>query len=335
MNELPFIKDIKSQSPGAVFKTVALVAARHTKSTKAGKPYLSIELTDRTGSFSCSVWSDNRIYPVAERLAEGLVVSISGQVDFFDNRLSPKIDHLSTIVEEQAAVYFDRLTDVSRQDPAAMRAEFGQVINGIVDPSLKALVIAIFNEVGRENFFSMPAAIAVHHSWRHGLVEHTLGMLRLAEVVLPLYPHVPLNRDLLKAGIALHDLCKVGEYSGGISTKFTARGRLLGHVSMIYGLIVKHGAALKVSQTTIDALGHIVLSHHGQLEHGAPVVPSTPEAVLVHQLDLLDSRMGAIDVALRSDGDKEVTPYVTGLQTSLVLIKATSSDGPPATAAAS
>ncbi len=320
-DQLPFTKELKVLAPGAAFSTVLLLTGRQARTAKNQKPFLNIELTDRVGSFTANIWSDARFYAGVDALPDGSIVSVSGQADFWDGKFSPKIESIAVVDKAGEAAYYERLVAVSWEDPGKMRSEFGGFVSSIQDAGLKNLVAAVFSEVGKDFFFSSPAARAIHHAWRHGLVEHTLGMLRLAESVIKLYPKLPFDRDIVISGIALHDLCKVGEYSQDLSAQLTIKGRLIGHVSMIYGLIVKHGAALKLPDKTVDALGHIVLSHHGRQEYGAPVAPATPEALLVSQIDMLDSRLGALQAVIRSDGDKSVTGFAKGLDTQVVLPK--------------
>ena len=315
---LPHIKDLKALAPGTVFNTVVLMVGRTVKTARNGNSYQAIELKDRTGAFTATIWSDSKNYGVVEKMQDGAILSVGGQVDFWEQKFSPKIESLTLVDPARQDEYYERLVAVSLEDPRAMNYEFGAFVVSIRDPKLKSLVSAIFTEVGRDFFFSSPAARTMHHAWRHGLVEHTLGMLRLGDCVIKLYPRITINRDLVVAGIAMHDLCKVTEYTQDLSTQITVRGRLLGHVSMIYGLIVKHAAVLNLDQATTDALAHIVLSHHGKLEFGAPVLPATPEAIVVSQIDLLDSRMGALQAAMRADENLAATPYNKFFETSLV-----------------
>jgi len=321
MTQLPFIKEIKAYSPGQLFATVVVLVTKTVRTSKTNKPFLVTEFSDRTGLFTANIWSDGKLYGLIDGLPEGSVISIRGQVDFYDDRFSPKLEAVTLIDKALEAEYYSQLTAVAFEDAAKMRVEFFGYVNGMQSGGLKALVSAVFDDVGRESFVASPAARSVHHSWRHGLLEHTLGMLRLADSIMKLYPQLTFDRDLVIAGIAMHDLCKVQEYTQGLATRTTVRGKLLGHISMIYGIVVRHAASLKVPQETVDALGHIILSHHGKLEYGSPVIPATPEAILVSQVDLTDSRLGALQGAIRSDGDKVITTYNVGLETQVVLTK--------------
>lgn len=317
---LPFIKELKAMSAGVTFNTVAVLRAKYQKKTKAQKDFFSIDLVDSSGSFSANVWGDSAFFGLITNTPEGAVLKVSGKTDAYNGNFSPKVDSLSVVPDDQLGNYVSRLAEVSLLDPAQMSTDFAAFLDMISDEPTRKLVDAVFAEVGRTEFLSSPAARSMHHSWRSGLLEHTLTMLKLAKAIVPIYhPHIKFSRDVIIASIAMHDLCKVHEYTQGLSPQTTIRGRLLGHIALVYGALVKNAAALNVPQATTDAIGHVILSHHGKLEYGSPVVPSTPEAILVSMIDLLDSRMGALQASLRSDGDKPITPYNRALEAEIVL----------------
>lgn len=315
----PFIKALKEFASGVAFSTFLLVRAKTTKQTKAQKDFLSVEFADSTGTFTASLWGDGRPFAALNPAPEGVIVAVEGTADYFNGNFSPKITVVTVLTEAEASVHVSRLVESSLYDPKKMTDEFIALLGTITNQGVRTLVSAVFGEVGRSQFLSGPAARSMHHAWRSGLLEHTLGMLKLADAIAPLYPHVKFNRDLLIAGIALHDLGKVQEYEQGLAHQSTIRGRLIGHIPLIYGLLVKHASILNLPQDLTDGLGHIILSHHGRLEYGSPVVPSTPEAILVSQIDLVDSRMGALQASLRSDGAKPITAYNRALECQVVL----------------
>jgi 3'-5' exoribonuclease len=170
-----------------------------------------------------------------------------------------------------------------------------------------------------------PAAVSVHHAWIGGLLEHTLQLLRLAEVMLPLYPE--LSRDIVLMGLFLHDLGKTSELSWERGFNYTAEGNLIGHT--VKGVIMLSAMAARVARDggpalppdALLVLQHIVVSHHGQLEFGATKVPSTPEAIFVSLLDNLDAKTAvALHAAQRSKGvreGQEFTDRVWSLDTRL------------------
>ena len=144
-----------------------------------------------------------------------------------------------------------------------------------------------------------PAAQRIHHAERSGLLHHTLGMLRLAKAVLPLYPQ--LNEDLLISGVIIHDLCKMEELDSdelGVVKDYTAAGLLLGHISIGVSRIGETAKDLGITGEPVLLLQHMLLSHHGEDMYGSPRKPMFPEAEVLHWLDILDARMNEIDTAL-------------------------------------
>ena len=334
MTPAPTVKSLKETASGVPFSAILLVRAKTKKQTKALKDYLLVEFSDASGSFSASLWGDGRPFAVMDATPEGSIVSLEGAVGFYNGNFNPKVESLTVLTEEQASPHVSRLVESSLCDAKKMAEELKALLDTITHTGLRQLVTAVFGEVGRAQFVSSPAARSMHHAWRAGLLEHTLGMLKLADSCIALYPHVKFNRDLIVAGIALHDLGKVQEYEQGLAHATTMRGRLIGHITLIYGLIVKHSAALGLAQDVTDGLGHIILSHHGKLEFGSPVVPATPEAILVNQIDLLDSRMGSLQAIIRSDGTKAISAFSRALECEVVLQIAAPATPAPAPAPA-
>ena len=167
---------------------------------------------------------------------------------------------------------------------------------------LGATVRAVFDELG-ETFKWAPAAVAMHHAYRHGLLEHTTHMARACRALLPLYPEV--DGDLAMAGVLLHDTGKAIEYEGTLATKKSRRGILQGHVVLGYQLARKAGIKARLDADRLERLEHIILSHQGEPEWGAAIYAATPEAVFVSMIDNLDAKMGMVQRALRQAPDGE------------------------------
>ena len=177
-------------------------------------------------------------------------------------------------------------------------------------------VRGVFEEVG-EVFRYCPAAVSMHHAYRHGLLEHTIHMARACRALLPLYTEV--DPDLAMAGILLHDTGKTIEYEGTLATKRSRRGILQGHVVLGYQLARKHGIKARLDADRLERLEHIILSHQGEPEWGAAVYAATPEAVFVSMVDNLDAKMGMVQRALRQAGDTtEFSERLPGLNTALL-----------------
>lgn len=315
------VRDIKTLPGGDTFASVLLLRRLTPKTAKNGNPFLSVEVGDKTGSFNLNVFSDSPAYELFTGLKEGSVVRIEAKVEHFQDRFSPKLLRAEPITAEQLAgsPLLANLVETAPEDADALWAEFQQHIASIQHRELRATVQAVFDEIG-EQFRTAPAAVAMHHAYRHGLLEHTTHMARAAKALLPLYPEV--DADLALAGVLVHDTGKVLEYQGDLATTKSRKGLLQGHVVLGYQLVRKAGIKSKLNADLLERLEHIVLSHQGELEWGAAVMAATPEAVFVAKVDDLDAKMGMVQRLLRqaADGD-EFSERHLGLNAQLLLSK--------------
>jgi len=279
------------------------------KTAKNDNVFLSIELGDRTGSFSSTIFGDNPAFAALKSGAEGSVVRVEGKLDYFQERLSPKLTRIEPVGPEELAAdpaLLDSLVESAPEDGAALWADFQAHIAALQQPELRATVQSVFDEIG-EAFRTSAAAVAMHHAYRNGLLA------RAARALLPLYPEI--NADLALAGILLHDIGKTIEYESGLTVRKSRRGLLQGHVVLGYQLARKHGLKNKLPSDLLERLEHIILSHQGELEWGAAVMAATPEAVFVSMVDNLDAKMGMVQRALRNAGEAdEFSEYLPGLK---------------------
>lgn len=315
------VRDLKSLeigSTGRAFTALLLVRKVTMKTATNGNSYLSVELGDRTGSFSCTVFNDTAAFEVVRNAGEGAVVKVEGKVDFYQGRLSPKLAKVAALSDADlnAPGLLENLVEVAPEDAESMWREFQSCIDGLKHDELRMTVRSVFEEIS-DGFRTAPAAVAMHHAYRHGLLEHTLRMARAAKALLPLYPEV--DADLALAGILLHDTGKTIEYEGTLATRRSRRGILQGHVVLGYQLARKHGMKAKLDPDRLERLEHIILSHQGEPEWGAAVYAATPEAVFVSMVDNLDARLGMVQRALRQAGaDDEFSERLPGLNSPLL-----------------
>ena len=304
---------------GRAFTALLVVKKLAVKTASNGNPFLSADLGDRTGSFGCTIFSDNPGFDALKTAGEGAVVRVEGKVDHYQGRLSPKLARVTVVPESElgAAGMIENLVEVAPEDAAALWAEFNGFIAGLSHPELRATVQAVFDEIG-ETFRWAPAAVAMHHAYRHGLLEHTVHMARAARALLPLYREV--DADLALAGVLLHDTGKALEYEGTLATKRSRRGILQGHVVLGYQLARKAGIKARLDAGRLERLEHIILSHQGEPEWGAAFYAGTPEAVFVSMVDNLDAKMGMVQRALRQAGaGDEFSERLPGLSTQLLM----------------
>ena len=213
----------------------------------------------------------------------------------------------------------ENLVETAPENHEALWTEFDAFIESIRHAELRTTVRAVFDEIG-ETFRWAPAAVAMHHAYRHGLLEHTTHMARACQALLPHYPEV--EPDLAMAGILLHDTGKAIEYEGTLATRRSRRGILQGHVVLGYQLARKAGIKAKLDPDRLERLEHIILSHQGEPEWGAAVYAATPEAVFVSMIDNLDAKMGMVQRALRQASEgAEFSERLPGLSSPLLTRK--------------
>ncbi len=321
---LSTVRDLKAsgtEANGRPFASLLVVKKLASKTASNGNLFYSVDLGDRTGSFGCTIFSDSPAFDIIKTGGEGAVVRIEGKIDYYQGRLSPKIARADALSEEQLndSSLLETLVEVAPENPVALWAEFETFIEAIGHADLRATVRAVFDDIGA-NFQCAPAAVAMHHAYRHGLLEHTTHMARACRALLPLYPEV--HADLAMAGILLHDTGKVIEYEGTLATKRSRRGILQGHVVLGYQLARKAGMKTRLAPDLLERLEHIILSHQGEPEWGAAVYAATPEAVFVSMIDNLDAKMGMVQRALRQAGETdEFSERLPGLSSPLLTKK--------------
>lgn len=313
------VKDLKPLENGKTFTGVYLLKKKTVKTAKTGNPFMAAEFGDRTGAFGVTLFGDSQAYGAVEAMPEGTAFRLEGKVDRYNDKFSPKLvfaesldptapDHLGAL---------DGLIESCPEPADALWDEFQTHIAAIAHPGLRATVQSVFAEVG-EPFRTSSAAIAMHHAYRNGLLEHTTHMARACRALLPLYPEV--HASLALAGILLHDTGKTVEYTQGLATKRTRTGLLQGHVVLGYALARKHGLKNRLDPLLLERLEHIILSHQGELEWGAAAMAATPEAVFVSMIDNLDAKMGMVQKALRDAAEgAEFSDFLPGLKAPVLL----------------
>lgn len=315
------LKALDAASHGREFASLLVVKKLALKTASNGNTFYSLELGDRTGSFTCTVFNDSPVFEALKVAGEGAVVRIEGKIEFYQGRLSPRLARAVALAEAElgAPGLIDNLVETPPEDHHALWQEFQTFIERIKNDELRLTVRGVFEEIG-ETFRWSPAAVAMHHAYRHGLLEHTVHMARACQALLPLYTEV--DPDLATAGVLLHDTGKAIEYEGTLATKRSRRGILQGHVVLGYQLARKHGIKARLDPDRLERLEHIILSHQGEPEWGAAVYAATPEAVFVSMIDNLDAKMGMVQRALRQAGSSdEFSERLPGLSSPLLTRK--------------
>ncbi|HVU36022.1 MAG TPA: HD domain-containing protein [Opitutaceae bacterium] len=324
------LKALDAAAHGRPFASMLVIKKLAAKTASNGNPFYSLELGDRTGSFTCTIFSDSPVFEAIKAAGEGAVIKVEGKVEFYQGRLSPRLARASAVSELEltAPGVLENLVEVAPEDHAGLWQELQEFVALIQHDELRMTVRAVFEDIG-DIFRWAPAAVAMHHAYRHGLLEHTVHMARAAKALLPLYREV--EPDLAMAGILLHDTGKAIEYEGTLATRKSRRGILQGHVVLGYQLARKAGIKSHLDTERLERLEHIILSHQGEPEWGAAVYAATPEAVFVSMVDNLDARMGMVQRALRQAVETdEFSERLPGLSSPLLTRKLPPRSAPPA-----
>ena len=310
-----FINEIE---PGEAINDIYMVKDPILRSTTRGDLYIAMFLCDRSGQLNGRMWQATEA--VYNSLPKPGFVHIQGRSELYQNNLQVIINNISVV--DTGKVCLEDFLARTDKDTKQMFAEVKKIVGGIKNPQLKALVAEFLADTElMEKFCNAPAATKLHHNYLGGLLEHTHNMLRVAAAILPLYRQV--QADLVLAGIFLHDIGKTEEFSYDMAFSYTDSGQLIGHIVQSLVMINQKADSLAakgkpIDKPILDALGHIILSHHGQYEFGSPKLPATAEAFMVYYIDDLDAKISQVMVAIDSEtSDSNWTGWKNALQTRL------------------
>jgi len=323
--------ELREHEHGSPVDQVLLVRGADLR-TKRGtdEVFLKLELSDRSGSASAVVWDDAAT--VAGLAVRGHAVRVVGRFEVHERfGRQIQLDRIEPV--DQSAVDLSELVEGPSRPVAELEARFRALIARTEDPWLRALLDRVFDPAGAfwPRFRVAPAAKHFHEAYPHGLLDHTLRVAEAVEGLAPLFQ--PVDRDVAVAGAILHDIGKAQTYTADpVSPDLTDVGRLEGHIVIGYEIVRRVVGAIEgFPPETARSIRHIVLSHHGRLEYGSPVVPATREAILVHQADDLAARMGSLDRLARglAPGD-EWSGYDRALEGAAYFGPARGEGAPPA-----
>jgi 3'-5' exoribonuclease len=276
---------------------VLMVRASERRQRRDGGDYLRLQLGDRTGALSCMVWEE--LAEVEQIASPGAPVQVRGRYTVHP-RFGPQIN-LRGLEPAAAGSYRESdLLDGPAREIEQMESEVRDLLATIQEPHLRALLERVFGE-GSETWAGYrvaPAAKHYHQAYRHGLLEHCLGVAQALSAISATFAGI--DRDVAVTGALLHDIGKLEAYTDeggqGRAIDLTDAGRLHGEIALGYYRIRRAIEDIEGFPPHLaQAVGHIILSHHGTLEHGSPVVPCTREATLVHMIDNLGGRLGSFD----------------------------------------
>ena len=304
-----YVKDIMPPcEAGGVF-----VVSQASQGSSRNGPFWRLCLSDSTGSIEAMLWP-----PLSEGIAcdpTGRIVLARGRAGIFREQPQLKLESIEVLAEGSAAALDPAFfVPAGPNDPAAMFQELQEICRQeFQHPPWRTFVFSVLGDESLAASFRLhPAAKSIHHAYTGGLLEHSLGVMRLCLGFCGQYPE--LDRQTLLAGALFHDIGKIREFSGGIANDYTAEGRLFGHLALGVEMMLPYLAQSGLEAHLSEHFRHLLLSHHGELAYGAVRQPQTPEAFALHFADNMDARMAQCRSLF---GQTEEAPAWTPWQRSL------------------
>ena len=299
-----YINELKEN---AKIDDIFMVQNKNIAATKNGKPYIALNLSDKTGVVKSRVWDNAE--ELSKQFEAGDIVAVKAHSVIYQGEIQLNINNIIKIEDDNTDLSF--FLPSSENDLEQSIKELYTIIDSIKNSHLKKLLQAIFNdEYILSSFKKAPAAKTIHHDYIGGLLDHTLNVTRLAIDVSQHYHNI--DRELLITGAIIHDIGKIEELSYERHFDYTDAGRLVGHISI--GVEILNDKLAQLPDFPIDLaiiLKHLILSHHGKFEFGSPKRPKTLEAMLLHYLDDIDSKICAATdyIEKESNPDTKWTSY--------------------------
>ena len=295
----PLIKELLE---GDRVSIQAIVGSVSRGVNASGSPYLNIELRDSSGSINAKKWEvdgkDDDIFVV------GNIVSVTLEIIKYKENLQGKILNAKKIDESEIDVTrFIMAPPVAKEE---LVDRFNKLVDSIKDEDCSKL-LHYFIKKFENKLYDAPAATSVHHEFSSGLLMHSVFMAETCDFLATKYD---VDRDLLITGALIHDFGKMIELEGPAVYKYSLEGKLIGHISIMCAEIRKAAEELKIESEVPLLLEHMILSHHGHLEFGSPVLPLTKEALLLSMVDLIDSKMMIVSKALETVKPGEFTQKI-------------------------
>jgi 3'-5' exoribonuclease len=308
---------VQQMGDGDTVEEVYLITDKQLRANRNGNLYLQVELRDRTGSISARLWNAGE--QLFRSFDTGDFLMVRGKVQLFQGALQMILSHVVRVESEK--VNLSDFLPHTEHDVSKLLERLRVILLRLENPHLRALVECfLMDEAFLHDFSHAPAGVRNHHAYVGGLLEHVVTLLDAADRLLPLYPE--LDRDVLLAGVFLHDIGKVRELSYGKAFGYTDEGQLVGH--LVIGVEMLNEKAKKVPELTGEPfpeelllrLKHLIISHHGSYEFGSPKLPMTAEAIALHHLDNFDAKVHSFTRDIREDPNPTSawTPFNQALQ---------------------
>ncbi|MDY0406251.1 3'-5' exoribonuclease YhaM [Virgibacillus sp. 179-BFC.A HS] len=294
-------KGIMRHQIGDPFEGFLLIKEASKGTTSNGKPFMTLILRDATGQIEAKLWDATN--EDSETFVAEQIVQIKGEIIQFRDKPQLKIFSIRPAQVTDGV----HVSDFVEKAPVAvgeLQEKLTAAIFEMENPALQRIVRAFIKKY-QEPLLLYPAATKNHHEYASGLAHHIVSMLAIARELYQLYPEI--NKDLLYAGIILHDIGKLKELSSVATPTYTLAGKLLGHIPIMVEEIGEMARELQIEGEEVLILQHMVLSHHGKAEWGSPKPPLVREAEILHLIDLIDAKMNMLNRALKNVKPGEFT----------------------------
>src|ERR1700692_2062511 len=290
-----------SQQENKIITSSFVVASKQVKAKKNGEPYLALILADRSGQIEAKMWDNVDEFILGFEQDDFL--KIKGLINKYKNRFQLTIHKLRRMAE--AEIDFTDYLPKTTKDIGELWRTLTEFVASFQNPHLKSLVELFMADADiAERYRNAPAAKTLHPAYIGGLLDHVVSLCRSCDLMCRNYPQV--NRDLLLTGAFLHDIGKIQELSYNRAFTYTTRGQLLGHMIIELEMLQAKLDQLPGFPAELKTLiEHLIISHHGQYEFGSPKLPMFPEALLLHYLDDLDSKMEAMRAHFERESELE------------------------------
>lgn len=295
---------------------VFLVSEKQLRTNRNGNLYLQMRLADRTGSVTAMLWNANdRLYG---SFNNGDYLRVQATTQFYNGSMQMIVNRVETA--DVAKIVESDFVTLSAVDLDKLAARLAAMLRGVRNYHLRNLAECfLMDDAFMRRFTAAPAGVKNHHAYRGGLLEHVISLMEVAAAVAPHYEDV--DPDLLLMGAFLHDIGKLGELTYERDLGYSDEGQLIGHIVMGVSLLDdKIRETEKLTGETYPAdlalrIKHMIVSHHGEYAFGSPKLPMTPEAIALHFLDNLDSKLHTVKQLIREDANTESnwTPYHSNL----------------------
>ncbi len=286
-----------------------LLIKQSTKAfTTTGNPFMTLILQDKSGDIEAKLWDTNEEHETLYH--SEAIVRVGGEIQHYRGKNQLRIKSIRPVKEDEGISLSD-LVPSAEKPKEVLFEELMQFFFEMQNPQIQRITRHLLKK-HQDAIMTYPAATKNHHDYVSGLIDHVVSMLKLGKSLCDLYPS--LNKDLLYAGIILHDIGKVTELSGPIATSYTIEGNLLGHITIMVNEISKAAEELQISGEEVMLLQHMVLSHHGKEEWGSPKKPMLREAEILHYIDNIDAKMNMLDRALNKTNPGEFSERLFALE---------------------